>query len=1038
MFCCSLIFFGGKMLKRIFISVVALNFLIASDNDTTLTFEATEGTLISVDVSPNGRTIAFDLLGHIYLMSINGGKAEALTKGSSWNMFPRFSPNGDKILFTSDRSGSDDLWIQDIKTGEMKNISNMNLPVHQGSWSVDGKHVFGTALNMKVRHPVYMFNMFGKKQQIIPAGSRAPVTHFTMHPNNGLVYFAHGDAPLYRSGDRIKTYDLNNGEIKTYIDRPGGAANPTLSKDGKSLAYIHRDDRETVLVIRNIQTNQEKIVNRDLDFDRMDSGSFYGSYTNMSWHPNGRDVLISYGGGIHSVNTVTGKSKEIKFAAKVKREIKGTVRFKVEVPQESSKTRSHRWSQQTPAGILYESLGDLYLKNGSKLKNLTESDDHETSPFYDPKSRKIYYASWNDRDMGSIFQMDLTGNKKKKITTVPSQYGSITVSGDGALYYIRGRGSLINGQRLEKQTDFELVSNIDGKETKLSTINWSGNRYAKRPPVIHVAGNGNIYYSDYVNDVLTIKSISDEGLNEKEIIRFPHATRAVISPDMQWVAFREYHRSYVTPFEFAGKTYSVSAEDGLGFSQRVDSQNDGDFMRWSKDSKRLLWTRGKYHYEKSLNAILDKKSKVTKTDLSIAYEVDNPGSVVVFKNVRVLTMNQDKDILEGVTILIRNNKIISVGDNVRIPKSAKVYDLEGRTIMPGMFDAHGHYGSPISALNVIEQNLYGLKANLAYGVTTMYDVYGTTQKDFWVSDMIRKGRIDGPRIFSVGDPIFVTKYRTKMYRPIKSLEDALEHVQFNKDHGATAVKDYSNHNRQARQHLVEASKQLGINVVSESFSNPQMNLTQIVDGFTGLEHTLGLEPIYEDVIQLLKSTDLGITPTFIVVYNGPSGETYFYQTERLWEDTKLLNFFRKDELLRLRRPGFYWPDDHYAAQMGKTMKKLYDRGITMQMGAHGNMMGLGAHWEMELFTHGSFSNYDAIEIATINGFKHHGLDHILGSIEPGKLADMVVMTKNPLENIRNTRSIEYVVKNGVIYSGRDASRVYPNPKQAEILYFKEK
>ena len=233
-------------------------------------------------------------------------------------MFPRFSPNGEN-LFTSDRSGSDDLWIQDIKTGEMKTLA---------IWiylfiKVRGrlmKHVFGTALNMKVRHPVYMFNMFGKKRNHT-CRFKSPVTHFTMHPN-GLVYFAHGDAPLYRSGDRIKTYDLNNGEIKTYIDRPGGAANPTLSKDGKSLAYIHRDDRETVLVIRNIQTNQEKIVNRDLDFDRMDSGSFYGSYTNMSWHPNGRDVLISYGGGIHSVNTVTGKSKEIKFTAKVKREIK--------------------------------------------------------------------------------------------------------------------------------------------------------------------------------------------------------------------------------------------------------------------------------------------------------------------------------------------------------------------------------------------------------------------------------------------------------------------------------------------------------------------------------------------------------------------------------------------------------------------------------------------------------------------------------------------------------------------------------------------
>jgi len=1025
------------MIRWALTSIIFSVLLPASNSDTTLSFDASEGTLISVDVSPNGRTIAFDLLGHIYLMPINGGRAEAITKGTSWNMFPRFSPDGEQILFTSDRSGSDDVWVQELKSGEMKNISKMNRPVHQGTWSADGKHIFGTALNMKVRHPVYMFNMYGKKHELIPPGSRAPVTHFQMHPSNDLVYFAHGDAPLYRSGDRIKTYNMKNGDIEIYIDRPGGAANPTLSKDGKFLAYIHRDDRQTVLVVRNIQTNEERIVSRDLDYDRMDSGSFYGSYTNMSWHPNGKEIFVSFNGGIYSVNVTTSKSKKIKFTAKVKREIKQTVRFKLDVPKEKTTTRSHRWSQPTPAGILYEALGDLYLKNGSKVKNLTRSKDHETNPYYDPKSRKVYYASWNDEEMGAVYQMDLSGSKKKKITDTPTQYGSIIVSKDGALAYVRGAGSLINGKHLESQRDFELILNQDGKETELATITWSGNRYAKRPPSVYFGNDNRIYYSDYVNDTLTVKSISWDGLDEKEVYRFPHATRVIISPDMQWIAFREYHRSFVTPFEYFGKTSNISAEDNLGYTQRVDKMHDGDFMSWSADSKTLLWTRGKYHYEKSINAVLDQKPKLSKTDLSISYDLDNPGSVIVFKNVRVLTMNEEKDILEGVTVLVRNNKIISVGDDVRIPKSAKVYDMEGRTIMPGMFDAHGHYGSPISALNVIEQNLYGLQANLAYGVTTMYDVYGTTQKDFWVSDMIQRGDIAGPRIYSVGDPIFVTKYRTKMYRPIKSLKDALEHVQFNKDHGATAVKDYSNHNRIERQHLVEASRQLGINIISESFSNPQMNMTQIVDGFTGLEHTMGLEPIYEDVIQLLNTSDLGITPTLVVVYNGPSGETYFHQTERLWEDTKLLNFFRKDELIRLRRPTHYWPDDHYTAQMGVTLKKLYDRGVTMHMGAHGQMMGLGAHWEMELFTHGTFSNYDAIEIATINGFKHHGLDHILGSIEPGKLADMVIMTKNPLEDIKNTRSIEYVVKNGVIYSGKDAARVFPDPKPAEKLYFKE-
>ena len=203
-----------------------------------------------------------------------------------------------------------------------------------------------------------------------------------------------------------------------------------------------------------------------------------------------------------------------------------------------------------------------------------------------------------------------------------------------------------------------------------------------------------------------------------------------------------------------------------------------------------------------------------------------------------------------------------------------------------------------------------------------------------------------------------------------------------------------------------------------------------------MEHTLGLEPLYEDVIKLLTHTKIGITPTLVVVYNGPSGETYFHQTERLWEDKKLLNFFRKDELIRLRRPNFFWPDDHYTIQMGKTLKKLYDRGVQMHMGAHGQMMGIGAHWEMELFTHGGFSNYDAIEIATINGFRHHGLDHRLGSIEIGKIADMVIMTKNPIDNIRNSRSIEYVIKNGIVYSGNNASQLFPSKVPAEKLYFK--
>ena len=1022
-------------MKKYFSLLITLTLTIVQAER--LSYNATEGTLISVDVSPDGKQLAFDLLGHVYTMSISGGKAEAITKGTSWNMYPRYSPDGKKLMFTSDRSGSDDLWVYDLYSAEMTNVTKMELPVHQGTWSTDGRHVFGTALNMKVRHPVYMFNMYGEKQVIIPVGSRAPVTHFAMHPTNGLIYFAHGDKSPYTSGDRIKTFNMKDAKVEIYIDRPGGAATPTISPDGKHLAYIHRDDRQTILIVHDLETREEKVISRNLDFDRQDSGSFYGSYTNMSWHPNGQEIFISYQGGIHAVKVRTGKARKIEFSAPVNREIKETVRFKVDVPRSKGTTRSHRWSTKIQGGILYEAMGDLYLKKGSNIRNLTNSKDHETNPVYDSKTRMIYFASWNDKDFGGVYKMAVNNNKREKISSVRSQYGSIALSKKGHVAYIRGGGSLIDGNHLEGQNDYKLVLNWKDEEKVLADITWIGNMFAKRPPSVFFGSDDRIYYSDYVSDTLTIKSITLDGLDEKSIYKFSNATRAIISPNMEWVAFREYHRSFVTPFEYVGNTLIVSAADKKGFTQRVDQKNDGDFMSWSDDSKILSWTRGRYHFEKSLSDILKQNKKLSKSDLSFTYKISKPETVVALTGLRVMTMNKNKLILDDATILIRSDEIVEVGRNVNIPKEAKVFDLSGRIVMPGMFDAHGHYGSPMSPLNVIEQSLYGLQANLAYGVTTMYDVYGTTQKDFWVSDMLQRGDIVGPRIYSVGDPMFVTKYRSKMHRPIKSLEDAIEHVQFNKDHGARAVKDYSNHTRAARQHLVEACRQLGINVISESFSNPQMNMTQIVDGFTGLEHTMGLEPIYEDVIQLLTHSKLGITPTLVVVYNGPSGETYFHQTERLWEDKKLLQFFRKDELIRLRRPTYYWEDDHYSIQMGKTLKKLYDRGVKLFMGAHGQMMGLGAHWEMELFTQGGFTNYDAIEIATINGFAHHGLDHILGSIEVGKLADMVIMTEDPLDDIRNTRSIEYVMKNGVLYSGKDASQVYPTPTPAPKLYFKE-
>ena len=220
--------------------------------------------------------MVFDLLGHLYEMPLAGGSASALTSGRSWNMFPRYSPDGTRLLFTSDRGGSNDLWVLDRADGELENVTDDALPVFQGTWSVDGRHVYGTALNQRVRFPAFRFSFHGTKQELVPADERRPVNYFDEHPENGLVYFARHGGDLFRSGPRLETYNLETGVTERFRKRPGGASCPRLSPDGKTLAYIGRDDRETILVLHELATGAERVLCRTLDHGRMESRDFYG------------------------------------------------------------------------------------------------------------------------------------------------------------------------------------------------------------------------------------------------------------------------------------------------------------------------------------------------------------------------------------------------------------------------------------------------------------------------------------------------------------------------------------------------------------------------------------------------------------------------------------------------------------------------------------------------------------------------------------------------------------------------------------------
>ncbi|MFN0178557.1 MAG: amidohydrolase family protein [Gemmatimonadales bacterium] len=1004
-----------------------------------LDFVATEGTWMNLDVSPDGETIVFDLLGHIYQMPIGGGEARPLTSGRSWNMFPRFSPEGSRILFTSDRTGVEDLWYLERASGGLVNVTKAASPVYQGSWSKDGRFVYGSAYDESLRIQAFQFGLHGSRQELHRTGVFQPATHFIDDPARGRIYFEHRDRTLYASGARIKFYDKETGRIGVLVERPGGAANPALSPDGRWLAYVHRDFQTSELVVHDLETGQERAIYRPLERDRQDYGVYqHGAYPNMAWHPNGREILVWVGGRISAVRVSDGTARDIPFRAAVVRDVDRTIRFPAVIPDSVATTRSHRWPSRSAAGVLFEALGDLHLTTGGSTRQLTATNEHETSPVLSPDGRTLYYASWSDDSLGHVYSQPLGGGPRARLSAVPAQYGALTLSADGrTLGYLRGGRGIERGLRLHAQTDYELIlRGPDGRERTLTEVTWTANGAAKFPPTIRFDSvRARLLFTEFAGDTLVLRSVRADGSDQRTLYRFPHAVRAVVSPDLKWIAFQEYYRSYLAPFEFVGQTLTLSGYDRQGTSWRVD-ENDGTYAEWSADGATLSWVRGSGFYEKPVADILAGGKTATRTELGRPFATNRPSGVVALTGVRVITMDSARRVLENATIVIRNNRIAAVGRGVAIPRDAKVLHLPGRTVMPGIVDVHAHQNPDISPLNVVEQRSAELLAALAHGVTTMYEVYGNNEKDFWVSDQLRRGTMTGPRLFSTGPPMYGSRFfRPKQFRVMNTADDIRQTVQYNKDYGATALKDYLTPNRRVRADLATAARAAGLNLDVEPGGEGPTNFTRAIDGATGIAHGMGFTTVYQDVIKLLGATTMGITPTLIVTLDGPMGESYFYQTERVWENAKLLRFARRDELVTRIRPTMYWPDDQYAPRLAATMKRLHDAGVSIQLGGHGQQLGLDAHWEMELLAQGGFRPMEVLQVATLNGARFQGLDRELGSLEVGKLADLVVLARNPLDNVRNAREVVYVMVNGVVYSGEDAARIHPDPAPTGRMYF---
>jgi imidazolonepropionase-like amidohydrolase len=346
--------------------------------------------------------------------------------------------------------------------------------------------------------------------------------------------------------------------------------------------------------------------------------------------------------------------------------------------------------------------------------------------------------------------------------------------------------------------------------------------------------------------------------------------------------------------------------------------------------------------------------------------------------------------------------------------------------MPGIVDVHSHMH--YDALDVQTDQPWEYLVNLAYGVTAAHDPSASTELVFAQSELVRAGAMVGPHIFSTGYILYGAKNANKA--EIESLDDARHHLKRLKAVGAFSVKSYNQPRRNQRQWIIQAARDEQMLVVPEGGSLLAMNETMCLDGHTGIEHNLPCAPLHKDVVQLFARSQSGITPTLIVAYGGLNGEYWWYQHDRVFEKEPLRSLTPPGYLVQhaRRRDAFAFDDDFQHVKMSQACRDILRAGGHIELGAHGQLQGLGAHWELWMLGQGGMTPMEAIRCATYYGAWYLGLDQDLGSLAPGKLADFVVMKKNPLEQLENSDSIEFTVANGRVYRSATMDQVLPEAK----------
>ncbi|MBK8200153.1 MAG: PD40 domain-containing protein [Acidobacteria bacterium] len=1015
----------------------------------TVSFDTTEGTELSIDVAPDGSRIVFDLLGDIYALPINGGDARRLTSGIALDTQPVFSPDGHSILFLSDRSGAENLWLMDADGSHPRQISpyNDDPTFVSPEWSPDGRSIlvsrYWPGRNV---YELWQFEpvqgSVGNVVEIVDnqAESGTSVLGARFSPDGTFAVAAtlREDTASFDSISAwgIDRIDLTTGAATTLVPSQTEEGlgvpkvRPAISPDGTRLVFAERRGGVTVLRSRDLRSGETTTLGAT-DPDSVLAALTHDAIPRYDFLPDSSAIVINRGGGIERVSLATGDAQKIPFTARVEQKLGALARHGAAFEDGPVKARLIMAPDLSPDNsmIAFSAIGQIYTAGISEgAPRLLRTDGLKGyQPDWSPDGKSLAYVSWSSEQGGAVWVSQSDGNAHVRVADGDFFYSHPSFTPDGtSLVVVRSPAEARRTTYMEygQLRDAELVViSLDGAPARVI----ASGRIGGKP---HFgAGETDVLF----NTDKGVEAVPFAGGDRRLVTQangpnwyFADGPAAAddlrVSPDGKWALAQIAHQLHLyAPVASGGDPFDLSEPAGL----HVQLTDGGaDYFGWSDDGQSIFWTAGSRLYTLAMSDVVfsDRRGGQATSGRDVPVEVprDQPAGLVLVAGGRVLTMSDraDPGAWQDLDLLLDGNRIAALAPRgaLSVPAGTPTLDASGKFIVPGLIDAHYHVAD--IRREVLDTSAWGLRTGLAYGVTTLFDPSSLTIDMLTYQDFVEAGEVTGSRLFTTGPAIFdYNDFRSK-----EQVRAVLAH--YRDDYRLSNIKQYRSGNRRVRQWIVETANELGMTVTTEGALSFKLDLTQILDGYGGVEHAMPPPFLHGDVTRLFAESGTSSVLTLMITHGGLPADKVFISKRHPLGDAKYARFapqwyregkFKSDPAL----PACQY---HYPVS-AESAARMFREGGLVGVGAHGDIPGFGTHWEMQAYVEGGWTPAETLWAATMGSATVIGRDHQLGSLEPGKLADLLILNSDPVEDIRATLDIFRVVKNGRIYDDDDLTEL---------------